>query len=324
MTVDKAPLTITTGSASKTYDGKALTNPDAKITGLVGGETAAVEATGSQTEAGSSPNIYAIEWDTAKEENYAVTEELGTLTVAPAGKCTVTFKDWDDTVLQSVEVAKGETPEFTGATPTRPPDGKYTYEFAGWEPEVAKVTGDATYRAKFAATLIPPPPEPAYRATSGGGSAYVEGTGVPLAFTFERTVDPEAAFAHFAGIEVDGRAVPEKSAAGSTNYTAVPGSVVVKLQPSYLETLSPGAHTITALFDDGDCLGNLMSARLDKLMLLSKAVDLLVGSCQFPLWSLEVLAGMSSQFGFPRKPCCHLVLYPGSFEVRDIFPSPCH
>ena len=241
VTVDKAPLTITTGSASKTYNGKALTNPDAKITGLVGGETAAVEATGSQTEAGSSPNIYAIEWGTAKEENYAVTEELGTLTVAPAGKCTVTFKDWDGTVLQSVEVAKGETPEFTGATPTRPPDKKYTYTFDGWEPGVGPATGDATYTATYYAT-----------------SRWYTITW--LNYDDTDLMSPlKASAGYFYG---------EKP-----KYTAVPGSVVVKLQPSYLETLSPGAHTITALFDDGDCLGNLMSARLDKLMRLSKAVD---------------------------------------------------
>ena len=38
----------------------------------------------------------------------------------------------------------------------------------------------------------------------------------------------------------------------AANYTAVSGSVVVKLKPEYLGTLSAGKHTITAFFDDGN------------------------------------------------------------------------
>lgn len=37
-----------------------------------------------------------------------------------------------------------------------------------------------------------------------------------------------------------------------SNYEAEPGSVIVKLQPTYLETLSVGEHIITALFNDGN------------------------------------------------------------------------
>ena len=80
-TITKAPLTISTESATKQYDGTALTKEGATITGLVKGETATVTATGKQTEVGSSSNTYTIVWDTAKESNYAITEQLGTLTV---------------------------------------------------------------------------------------------------------------------------------------------------------------------------------------------------------------------------------------------------
>ena len=236
---------------------------------------------------------------------------------APAGECTVTFENWDGTVLQSGKVAKGEVPKYAGdeptrpataqceylfvgwepevgpvtgdatytakydeaprhysviwrnydgtefyrdvkvpygtmpkyegPTPTRPSDEQYAYEFAGWEPAIAAVTGDAVYTAKYTAV-----PRGTYRAASGEGSAYVEGSGAPLAFTFERTVDPEMAFAHFTGILVDGKAVPRKDASGKANWTARSGSVIVELQPSYLATLPAGAHTISALFDDGD------------------------------------------------------------------------
>ena len=81
LTVTKAPLTITTSSASKAYDGKALT-ADAKVDGLVNGETVTIKATGSQTEVGSSKNTYSLKWNgTASESNYEITEHLGTLTI---------------------------------------------------------------------------------------------------------------------------------------------------------------------------------------------------------------------------------------------------
>lgn len=85
LTVKPAPLTITTGSAEKVYDGTALTCGTASISGLVNGETATVTATGSVTNAGTTPttNTYSITWGTAKESNYEITESLGSLMVSP-------------------------------------------------------------------------------------------------------------------------------------------------------------------------------------------------------------------------------------------------
>lgn len=87
VTIDPAELAVSTPSATKTYDGKALTQAEgAKLEGLVAGETATLKVTGSQTEVGSSKNAYAIVWDgSARERNYRVAkEDLGTLTVTAA------------------------------------------------------------------------------------------------------------------------------------------------------------------------------------------------------------------------------------------------
>lgn len=40
------------------------------------------------------------------------------------------------------------------------------------------------------------------------------------------------------------------------NYTAVSGSTIVTLSADYLKTLSTGNHTLTVLFNDGDCCTN--------------------------------------------------------------------
>ena len=77
-------LTITTDSASKTYDGNDLTEPNGySIDGLVKGETVNFSITGRQKDVGSSDNTYVIDWDksTAKQSNYTIVNKLGKLTV---------------------------------------------------------------------------------------------------------------------------------------------------------------------------------------------------------------------------------------------------
>ena len=64
----------------------------------------------------------------------------------------VVFKNGEE-VLQSDKVEYGGMPEYRGETPTRPSTVAATYEFAGWEPVLDKVTGDITYEATF--TEIP-------------------------------------------------------------------------------------------------------------------------------------------------------------------------
>ncbi len=69
----------------------------------------------------------------------------------------ITFVDEDGTVLQSGPVDFGKMPEYTGETPTKPADDKYTYTFSGWTPELVPVTFDATYTATYTAEEIPEP-----------------------------------------------------------------------------------------------------------------------------------------------------------------------
>ena len=77
-------ITLKSGNASKTYDGAALTKNEVTVTSgsFVSGEGLDYNVTGSQTEVGTSENIYTY---TAKAgttlTNYTITEEKGTLTV---------------------------------------------------------------------------------------------------------------------------------------------------------------------------------------------------------------------------------------------------
>ncbi|MBQ3019630.1 MAG: InlB B-repeat-containing protein [Clostridia bacterium] len=63
---------------------------------------------------------------------------------------TVTFQNYDGTVIKTVECPAGGVPDYSGETPVRPGDFVYTsYEFAGWDKEFAAVTEDVTYTAVF-------------------------------------------------------------------------------------------------------------------------------------------------------------------------------
>lgn len=55
----------------------------------------------------------------------------------------------EGTVVDTDSVAYGTLPSYTGSTPVKTEDSKYTYEFAGWTPEISVVSGDATYVALF-------------------------------------------------------------------------------------------------------------------------------------------------------------------------------
>ncbi len=84
LTIAKRSVLITSQSATKTYDGSALTRPAVTITGdgFVPGELAKAEATGSITKVGSTPN--AIQYTTTgafNAANYSIALSVGTLTV---------------------------------------------------------------------------------------------------------------------------------------------------------------------------------------------------------------------------------------------------
>ena len=69
---------------------------------------------------------------------------------------TVTFTDWDGTVLSEKTYHYGDTVELP-ADPVRPKDDDNTYLFKEWTPAVAQVAGDAAYTASYTATPRPKP-----------------------------------------------------------------------------------------------------------------------------------------------------------------------
>ena len=87
-TITPRPVTLTSASDTKEYDGEALTNNKVTATvtaegkGFVEGQGVTITVTGTQTEVGSSDNTftYTLNGNT-KEGNYNITTQCGKLTV---------------------------------------------------------------------------------------------------------------------------------------------------------------------------------------------------------------------------------------------------
>ena len=63
----------------------------------------------------------------------------------------VTFYDYDGSLLHIVMVPTGSAPSYNYDTPTRPSDDYYTYTFAGWDPDLAEVDYSSFYYATYTA-----------------------------------------------------------------------------------------------------------------------------------------------------------------------------
>ncbi len=120
LTVTKRMVHLESVSASKQYDGTALTAPDVTVSGdgFVTGEVTNLKATGSITDVGSTENAisYTKELGKFKENNYIITKQVGTLTV-DINTTEITFtaadgnKEYDGTALTASDVTVTGLPE---------------------------------------------------------------------------------------------------------------------------------------------------------------------------------------------------------------------
>ena len=85
--ITKRSVTLTSATASKTYDGQALTSTSITVSGdgFVKGEGATYNVTGTQTEVGNSANSFEYKLnENTLASNYDITKVIGTLTITAA------------------------------------------------------------------------------------------------------------------------------------------------------------------------------------------------------------------------------------------------
>lgn len=62
---------------------------------------------------------------------------------------TISWLNYDGSLIQTDEVNAGTIPSYSGTTPTKPSTAQHRYEFTGWTPTIAAAYADASYTATF-------------------------------------------------------------------------------------------------------------------------------------------------------------------------------
>lgn len=123
--------------------------------------------------------------------NFAMPESNVTVHAIFTAKYTVTWKNGDTILEIDGDVPYGTVPSYDGTIPTKADNENDTYLFAGWSPEISKVTGDITYTAQFAQAVYVDESEP-YIDENGeyilGHKAHYELGGKYYAANKDRTV----------------------------------------------------------------------------------------------------------------------------------------
>ena len=155
LTITKRAVTMTSKSASKAYDGTALTKHEVTETGdgFVKGEGATYSYTGSQTLVGSSDNAFTYTLNEGtKAKNYTITTANGTLEVTDRAE----NERFEITVTANSEKATydGKEHEAAGFETTEFTVNKQKYTVSGLTTESPKKTNAGKYTNNISGTAV--------------------------------------------------------------------------------------------------------------------------------------------------------------------------
>ena len=94
-------------------------------------------------------------WTPTKENVTGNIEYIATFSKTSIPYYTITFKDYDETILQSLNVKEGTLPTYNKSNPTRLNDDNYSYEFLDWNEEIVVATENKVYVAIYKKTDLP-------------------------------------------------------------------------------------------------------------------------------------------------------------------------
>ena len=147
--VTKRPVTLTSATDSKDYDGRLLTNHTVTVSGdgFAPGEGATYDVTGAQLSVGVSDNTFTYTLDAnTKAENYNITTTFGTLTVLFSSSSTAVISEYIEFSAGSATKAYDGTPLTNdGITIQSLPEGlTIQYKVEGSQTDVGEGINNVT------------------------------------------------------------------------------------------------------------------------------------------------------------------------------------
>ena len=132
---------------------------------------------------------------------------------------------------------------FTADTKIKINGTLYNYRLVNVDPDYDSSGRMYTFWAYTELTMTPQASgtTPDYKFIEGAGGTWTKNTDGTL--TFRANGD----FSKFTGVKIDGNMIL------ADKYTAVSGSTIITLKNDYLGTLSVGKHTLTVIYNDGEC-----------------------------------------------------------------------
>lgn len=117
------------------------------------------ETNTSSSIVSTSSIVSSISTSIASSTSSIVSSSSSSVSSAPIiNKYTVTFKNYDATLLSESVVEEGQTAVYNGPTPTRAETSEFTYTFNGWDKSLENITSDCVRVAQFIETAKPVTP----------------------------------------------------------------------------------------------------------------------------------------------------------------------
>ena len=137
---------------------------------------------------------------------------------------------------------------FTADTKIKINGTLYNYRLVNIDPDSDSTGKMYTFWAYTDLTMTPQKSgiTPGYKIIEGANGVWIQNSDATL--TFRANGD----FSRFTGVKIDGTTISDDK------YTAASGSTVVTLKKDYLSTLSVGKHTLTVVYNDGECSTNFV------------------------------------------------------------------
>jgi hypothetical protein len=103
-------------------------------------------------EVGPSPSLSSSSASSSTPNSISQSSSSSSSSQPPV-QYTITFKNYDDSVLSTQTVNQGSTVVYSGPTPTRPSTSQYTYTFTGWDKNLTNVTSSFSTIAQYSSTI---------------------------------------------------------------------------------------------------------------------------------------------------------------------------